>query len=222
MTSKDDEHEGSFAEGQAEDDPDDDTHGDFAEGQERSTASPTEVEKGTFAEGQADEDEDPVTPERGRLRARTGRGRRLSPSPRRAWHDSPMSGGAGTAPHVLIVGGGGTGGALAHDLALRGVQVTLVERGEFTSGTTGRHHGLLHSGARYAVNDEESAIECIEENMLLRRIAPGSFEENDGLFVGITDEDMAYLPSFLEGCERDGHPDAGAASPTRHCGWSRT
>ena len=65
------------------------------------------------------------------------------------------------APHVLIVGGGGTGGALAHDLALRGVKVTLVERGEFTSGTTGRHHGLLHSGARYAVNDQESAIECI-------------------------------------------------------------
>jgi glycerol-3-phosphate dehydrogenase len=117
-----------------------------------------------------------------------------------------MSGGAGTAPHVLIVGGGGTGGALAHDLALRGLRVTLVERGEFTSGTTGRHHGLLHSGARYAVNDKESAIECIEENMLLRRIAPGSFEENDGLFVGLTDEDMAYLPAFLAGCEETGIP----------------
>jgi glycerol-3-phosphate dehydrogenase len=113
---------------------------------------------------------------------------------------------AGSSPHVLIVGGGGTGGALAHDLALRGVRVTLVERGEFTSGTTGRHHGLLHSGARYAVNDEESAVECIEENTLLRRIAPGSFEENDGLFVGVTDEDMAYLPSFLEGCEAAGIP----------------
>jgi glycerol-3-phosphate dehydrogenase len=105
---------------------------------------------------------------------------------------------------VLIVGGGGTGGALAHDLALRGVQVTLVERGEFTSGTTGRHHGLLHSGARYAVNDHESAVECIEENMLLRRIAPGSFEENDGLFVAVTDEDMSFVPEFLEGCAASG------------------
>jgi glycerol-3-phosphate dehydrogenase len=108
--------------------------------------------------------------------------------------------------HVLIVGGGGTGGALAHDLALRGVRVTLVERGEFTSGTTGRHHGLLHSGARYAVNDRESAVECIEENLILRTIAPGSFEENDGLFVAITDEDMAYYPAFLEGCEASGIP----------------
>jgi glycerol-3-phosphate dehydrogenase len=111
-----------------------------------------------------------------------------------------------SAPRVLIVGGGGTGGALAHDLALRGVKVTLVERGEFTSGTTGRHHGLLHSGARYAVNDRDSALECIEENRILRTIAPGSFEENDGLFVAITDEDMDYLPAFLEGCADTGIP----------------
>jgi len=48
---------------------------------------------------------------------------------------------------VVVVGGGGTGAALAHDLVLRGLEVTLVERGEVTSGTTGRHHGLLHSGA---------------------------------------------------------------------------
>jgi len=108
--------------------------------------------------------------------------------------------------HVLIIGGGATGAALAHDLALRGLQVTLVERGEVTSGTTGRHHGLLHSGARYAVKDQESARECIEENMILRRIAPGSFELNDGLFVAITDEDVAYCEPFLEGCAQCGIP----------------
>jgi glycerol-3-phosphate dehydrogenase len=110
------------------------------------------------------------------------------------------------APHVLIVGGGGTGGALAHDLTLRGLRVTLVERGEFTSGTTGRHHGLLHSGARYAVGDPDSAIECIEENTILRTICPGSFEENDGLFVALTDEDMAYYDDFVRGCKECGIP----------------
>ena len=108
--------------------------------------------------------------------------------------------------HVLIVGGGGTGGALAHDLTLRGIKVTLVERGELTSGTTGRHHGLLHSGARYVAGDQESAVECIEENAILRRICPGSFEENDGLFVAITDEDMEYLEPFLKGCAECGIP----------------
>ncbi len=108
--------------------------------------------------------------------------------------------------HVLIIGGGGTGGALAHDLTLRGLRVTLVERAELTSGTTGRHHGLLHSGARYAVHDQESAVECIEENTILRRICSGSFEENDGLFVGVTDEDMEYLEPFLKGCAECGIP----------------
>jgi glycerol-3-phosphate dehydrogenase len=110
------------------------------------------------------------------------------------------------AAHVIVVGGGGTGGALAHDLALRGLAVTLVERGELTSGTTGRHHGLLHSGARYAVNDPESAVECITENRILRRIAPGSFEENGGLFVALTDEDMDYKARFLAGCAACGIP----------------
>ncbi|HZD74455.1 MAG TPA: FAD-dependent oxidoreductase [Actinomycetota bacterium] len=106
--------------------------------------------------------------------------------------------------HVVIVGGGGTGAALAHDLVLRGFLVTLVERGEVTSGTTGRHHGLLHSGARYAVKDAESAVECIAENRILRHIAPGSFEENGGLFVALDDDDMDYRPAFLDACESCG------------------
>jgi glycerol-3-phosphate dehydrogenase len=102
--------------------------------------------------------------------------------------------------HVLIVGGGATGGGLAHDLALRGLRVTLVERGELTSGTSGRHHGLLHSGARYAVGDREAGLECIRENTILKRIAPGSFECNDGLFVAVCEEDLEYLEPLVEGC----------------------
>ena len=108
--------------------------------------------------------------------------------------------------HVVVIGGGATGAGVAHDLALRGLHVTLLERGELTSGTTGRHHGLLHSGGRYAVADHESAIECIKENRILRRIAPGSFEENGGLFVALTDDDMDYLNPFLDACAACGIP----------------
>jgi glycerol-3-phosphate dehydrogenase len=50
--------------------------------------------------------------------------------------------------HAIIIGGGGTGAALAYDSALRGFEVTLFEKGELLSGVTGRHHGLLHRGAR--------------------------------------------------------------------------
>lgn len=110
-------------------------------------------------------------------------------------------------PHILIIGGG-FGGALAHDLALRGFRVTLVEKGEILSGTTGRHHGLLHSGARYAVHDPAAARECIVENRILRQIAPQALEVNDGLFVALTDGDMAYLPEFRAACRDCGIPAA--------------
>ncbi len=103
--------------------------------------------------------------------------------------------------HIIVIGGGGTGAAVIHDLTQRGFKTTLLERGELTSGTTGRHHGLLHSGGRYAVKDQESAIECIEENMILRKIAPEAIEENEGLFVAISEEDEAYSEAFVAGCE---------------------
>ena len=113
---------------------------------------------------------------------------------------------SGRAPHVVIIGGGGTGGALAHDLALRGLHVTLFEKGEITSGATGLHQGLLQSGARYATTDRASAIESSAGNKILRRICPGSFEENDGLFVAITDEDEAYGEQFLDACWQSAVP----------------
>jgi glycerol-3-phosphate dehydrogenase len=49
-------------------------------------------------------------------------------------------------------------------------------------------------------------VECIAENRILRRIAPGSFEENGGLFVALDDQDMDYLPRFLTGCAACGIP----------------
>jgi glycerol-3-phosphate dehydrogenase len=102
--------------------------------------------------------------------------------------------------HVVVIGGGGTGAAIIHDLVLRGFTATLVERGELTSGTTGRHHGQLHSGARYAVGDREIARECMEEVTTLLKIAPEAIEMNYGLFVALDDEDVDFAPRFLEAC----------------------
>ena len=107
---------------------------------------------------------------------------------------------------VCIIGGGGTGIAAAYDLALNGIPVVLVERGEFTSGTTGRHHGQLHSGARYAVGDREIAAECMRESRILRRIAPQAVEFNGGLFVALEDADEEYAERFLPACAEAGIP----------------
>ncbi|KTG09620.1 glycerol-3-phosphate dehydrogenase, anaerobic, A subunit, partial [Haloprofundus marisrubri] len=103
-------------------------------------------------------------------------------------------------PHVLVVGGGSTGCGIARDLAMRGLDVTLVERGNLTHGTTGRMHGLLHSGGRYAVSDQASAKECIEENRVLRDIAAHCVEMTGGLFVQKPDDDDDYFEQKLKGC----------------------
>lgn len=108
--------------------------------------------------------------------------------------------------HAIIVGAGFTGVAAAYDLALRGLDVTVIERGPIANGTSGRTHGLLHSGGRYAVKDHESAIECILENKILRRIAPQLIEPNGGLFIALDEEDLAYGEKYREGCETCGIP----------------
>lgn len=106
---------------------------------------------------------------------------------------------------VLIIGGGVTGCATAHDLALRGLDVTVVERGELASATTGRCSCFLHSGARYAVKDPHSAKECIEENQIMRRVMPPmTMEENDGVFVSLGEDDPDYVDRWFEGCAANG------------------
>ena len=105
---------------------------------------------------------------------------------------------------VIVIGGGATGAGTARDCAMRGLKTLLVERKDFTAGATGRNHGLLHSGARYAVTDQESAAECISENMILRRIARHCVEETGGLFITLPEDDLAYQAKFVESCLASG------------------
>jgi glycerol-3-phosphate dehydrogenase len=107
---------------------------------------------------------------------------------------------------VLVIGGGATGAGVAWDCALRGFDTILAERGDLAEGTSGRFHGLLHSGGRYAVKDPNAAVECIEENVVLRRIAADCIEDTGGLFVTTPDDDPAYGDELLAGCERSGIP----------------
>ncbi|HHT7859225.1 anaerobic glycerol-3-phosphate dehydrogenase subunit A [Pasteurella multocida] len=105
---------------------------------------------------------------------------------------------------VIIIGGGATGAGIARDCALRGVNCVLLERRDIATGATGRNHGLLHSGARYAVNDPESAKECIEENKILRRIARHCVDETEGLFITLPEDDLSYQKQFIQSCTQAG------------------
>lgn len=107
---------------------------------------------------------------------------------------------------VLVIGGGSTGTGVAWDAALRGFQVVLVEKRDLTHGTTGRYHGLLHSGGRYVVKDPRSAEECIQENRILRQTHTHCIEDTSGFFVVTPEDEGDYPDRFLAACATTGIP----------------
>lgn len=107
---------------------------------------------------------------------------------------------------ILVIGGGATGSGVLRDLAMRGFRCILVEKGDLTHGTTGRYHGLLHSGGRYVVKDPQAARECIEENRILRQIMPHCIEDTGGFFVLTPWDEAEYAPRFIQGCKTAGIP----------------
>lgn len=107
---------------------------------------------------------------------------------------------------LLVIGGGITGLGVARDAAMRGLSVILVERGELGSGTSGYFHGILHSGARYAVIDPASARECYSENQILRRVVPDAIYDTGGLFLAFDNEEVAFADTLLAACKSLGIP----------------
>ena len=101
---------------------------------------------------------------------------------------------------VVVIGGGATGTGILRDLSMRGIPALLLEKGDLASGTSSRFHGLLHSGARYAVNDPDAARECITENRILRRIGTSCVEETEGFFVRTPEDDPAFEERWLAAC----------------------
>jgi glycerol-3-phosphate dehydrogenase len=105
---------------------------------------------------------------------------------------------------VLVIGGGATGAGVAWDASLRGYDVVLVDRFDLAEGTSGRFHGLLHSGGRYAVKDPHAAEECIGENRILKNVAADCIEDVGGFFVTTPWDDPAYADKFIQGCRDTG------------------
>lgn len=100
---------------------------------------------------------------------------------------------------VVVIGGGATGAGIVRDVAMRGYRAVLVDRADLAQGTTGRYHGLLHSGGRYVISDPHSATECAQENDIITRIQADAVEKTGGLFVVGPDDDPAYSDDFVKG-----------------------
>lgn len=74
---------------------------------------------------------------------------------------------------MLIVGGGINGIGTFHDLALNGVDVLLVDRADFCSGTSSASSHMAHGGIRYLENGEFRLVrEAVQERNRMIQNAP--------------------------------------------------
>jgi len=74
---------------------------------------------------------------------------------------------------VLVVGGGITGACIAHDAALRGLSVALLERKDFGGFTSAASSKLLHGGIRYLPKGQLWKVrESGREQIIFQQLAP--------------------------------------------------
>src|SRR5574341_945497 len=74
---------------------------------------------------------------------------------------------------VLVIGGGINGIGTFRDLALNGVDVLLVEKGDFCSGASAASSHMAHGGIRYLENGEFRLVrEAVQERNRLIQNAP--------------------------------------------------
>jgi glycerol-3-phosphate dehydrogenase len=68
---------------------------------------------------------------------------------------------APSAHDVCVIGGGVTGAGVARDLALRGLSVLLLEKGDWGAGTSGGSSWMIHGGPRYLEFDwDTTRLSC--------------------------------------------------------------
>ncbi|MEM7543581.1 MAG: FAD-dependent oxidoreductase, partial [Pseudomonadota bacterium] len=73
---------------------------------------------------------------------------------------------------IVVIGGGANGVGVALDAVTRGLEVALIERGDFASGTSSRSSKLIHGGIRYLAQGRISLVrEALRERQRLLRNA---------------------------------------------------
>jgi glycerol-3-phosphate dehydrogenase len=136
-----------------------------------------------------------------------------------------LNGMAGATHDLLIVGGGITGAAIARDAAMRGLKVALVDKADFSSGTSAASSKLVHGGLRYLRNLEVGLVrESLAERRIWQRIAPHMVRplpfllptdanHRTKLALGLT------LYDWLAFDRAHGLPKEDAPAPHRFVGW---
>ncbi len=73
---------------------------------------------------------------------------------------------------LLVIGGGINGVGIAWDAALRGLNVALIEKGDFSAGNSAACFNIIHGGLRYLQHlDFPRLLKSASEQRILREIA---------------------------------------------------
>jgi glycerol-3-phosphate dehydrogenase len=72
---------------------------------------------------------------------------------------------------AVVIGGGVTGAGLARDLALRGLSVLLLDKGDWGAGASGASSWMVHGGPRYLEFDRRTTRLSCEDAGHIARIA---------------------------------------------------
>jgi len=74
---------------------------------------------------------------------------------------------------LIVIGGGITGGGIALDAASRGLNVVLLEKGDFASGTSSKSTKLIHGGLRYLKQFDFWLVKEVgSERAIVHKLAP--------------------------------------------------
>ncbi|MBI2500813.1 MAG: glycerol-3-phosphate dehydrogenase/oxidase [Deltaproteobacteria bacterium] len=73
---------------------------------------------------------------------------------------------------IIVIGGGCNGTGIARDCAMRGLKVLLIEKNDFSAGTTGASSGMIHGGPKYLMSDVKTTKLSSQDAGYIRKIAP--------------------------------------------------
>lgn len=107
---------------------------------------------------------------------------------------------------LLVIGGGATGSGIALDAATRGLKVAMVERDDFSAGTSSKSTKLVHGGVRYLekavweldYNQYKLVKEALRERKYFLNTAP---HLSQWLPIMVPVQKLWQAPYFWAGCK---------------------
>ena len=107
---------------------------------------------------------------------------------------------------LVVIGGGASGAGIALDATLRGLKVCLIEKNDFSSGTSSRSTKLVHGGVRYLekaflnfdIEQFKLVKEALNERLIFLDIAPHLTYH---LPIMLPIYNYMDLPYFYSGCK---------------------